>query len=139
MFDEEIRASFAAQAKSFAEQANRVALAKYLRACENWSVQVVRGAAPVVPTAITANVRYEPTFGIEFVDTGIALSAIKPESFLPTYGTDLDAVGGPVGGPIPGSPGKWYAVATAAPNAGDIYEGYRYVRPTPFGGYWERL
>jgi len=88
-------------------------------------------------------VEFEPVFVLRIVGTETPVSDIKPESFFPKFATDTDAVGGPIGGPIPGALGTFYAAAGTNPQAGDDFRtgGFTYVykRPTPFGGFWAKL
>jgi hypothetical protein len=142
MFDAEIKATFAAQGRAMAAQINALAAQNYIQACQNWALQAV-GLPPLAPFAVSAQVSFAPEFALKLTPTQEPVSDIKPESFLPKNATDTDAVGGPVGGPIPGAPGKFYAVATTNPQPGDDYKTngalYVYKRPTPFGGYWVQL
>jgi hypothetical protein len=142
MFDAEIKATFAAQARLMAAQINTLASQNYIQACQNWALLAL-GPPPVAPLAVASEVAFEPEFSLKLNATPDPVSDIKPESFLPKYTTDTDAVGGPVGGPIPGAPGKFYAVATTNPQPGDDYRTggsvYVYKKPTPFGGYWVSL
>lgn len=142
MFEAEVRATFAAQARAMADQFNQIKVDGYLGACRNWAIRA-NGPPPVVPFNVRAEVEFEPAFVLRIVPTETPVSDIKPESFLPKYATDTDAVGGPVGGPIPGAVGKFYAASGANPQAGDDYKAgdatYVYKRPTPFGGFWVRL
>jgi len=142
MFEAEVRATFAAQARAMADQFNQIKLDDYLGACRNWAIRA-NGPPPVVPLGFVAEVEFEPVFVLRIVGTETPVSDIKPESFLPKFATDTDAVGGPVGGPIPGALGKFYAAAGTNPQAGEDYRtgGFTYVykRPTPFGGFWAKL
>lgn len=144
MFSEnDMRASFAAQGREMADQWNRLAAADYLRSCQDWAIRGI-GPAPVAPFATEAVIEFEPGFFLRLRPTDRLVSDVKPESFLPVYGTDTDAIGGPIGGPIPGAPGKFYAISSANPQAGDTYlapgdRKFVYKRPTPFGGFWEAI
>lgn len=142
MFDQEIRASFAAQGRAMAEQINKLAADSYVLACQNWALQPM-APKPSAPFSLAASVAFDPAFSLTLVPTQSPVSDIKPESFLPKYGTDVNAVGGPVGGPIPGSSDKFYAASGANPQAGDDYKTngavYVYKRPTPFGGFWVKV
>ncbi|CAB4166758.1 hypothetical protein UFOVP836_55 [uncultured Caudovirales phage] len=142
MFDEEIKATFAAQARAMAAQINTLAAQNYIQACQNWALQGA-GLPPLAAFSVAAQVSFVPEFSLKLSPTQEPVSEIKPESFLPKFATDTDAVGGPVGGPIPGAPGKFYAVATSSPQPGDDYRAagsvYIYKKPTPFAGFWVKL
>jgi hypothetical protein len=142
MFDEEIKATFAAQGRAMAAQINTLAAQNYIQACQNWAL-LAQGPPPVAPFSVSAKVSFVPSFALHLLPTTDPVSDIKPESFLPKFATDTDAIGGPVGGPIPGAPGKFYAAAGTLPQPGDDYRTggavYVYKRPTPFGGYWVAL
>lgn len=143
MFDEEIKASFSAQGRQIAAQINTLAADTYIQACRNWALNGAKEPPPIVPFAVLPLIEFEPVFSLRLIQGEEAVSAIAPESFLPKFQTDTDAIGGPVGGPIPGAPGKFYATATANPQPGDDYRAlgsvYIYKRPTPFGGFWVKL
>lgn len=143
MFDAEIRATFAAQGRRMAEQLNTVAREQYLGACRNWAANGGKSEKPKPAAAVVSEVQFEPIFTLQMLPTSHPVTTIEPEAFLPKYPTDTDAVGGPVGGPIPGAPGRFYATSGANPNAGDVHvagdDRYVYQRPTPFGGFWVKL
>ena len=142
MYDEEVKATFAAQARAMAAQINSLAAQNYIQACQNWAIRASE-PPPLAPFAVRAEVSFVPEFALKLVATTEPVSDIKPESFLPKFATDSDAVGGPVGGPIPGAPGKFYASSGTNPQPGDDYRAggavYVYKRPTPFGGFWVKL
>ena len=68
---------------------------------------------------------------------------MDPKSFIATYGTDKDAIGGPVGGPIPGQSGRFYAASDAAPYLGQVHRAkgktYVFTAITPFNRAWEEI
>lgn len=142
MFDNEVRATFAAQARAMADQINSLAAAIYIQACQNWAIRALT-PPPIAEMSVVASVEFEPQFVARYTPTQTPVSPIKPESFLPTYPTDANAIGGPIGGPIPASENRFYAASGFNPQPGDDFKvnGATYVfkKPTPFGGFWVRL
>jgi hypothetical protein len=143
MFDEFIARMIAEMAVKWSSDINARLEANYLESARQWATSKTYGstaAPPAVPMAIQFQVR---DGGVVPVTTATPVSAIQPESFLPTYGTDVNAVGGPVGGPIPGQQDKFYATSNANPQPGEIARvngsTYVYQRPTPFGGFWLKV
>lgn len=141
MFDDLIRASFAAQGKAMAEHANEAAAGDYVLACQNWAANRGAGAKPEASLAIEAVIAFEPEFSLTFRDTGVPVSSVKPESFLPVYATDKDALGGRVGGPILGQPGKFYLQSGSRAMHGETETvgANQFEFRAPFfglGGYW---
>jgi hypothetical protein len=71
------------------------------------------------------------------------VSTLDPKTLLPTHGTDENAIGGPVGGPIPGQPGRFYAASDATPYLGQVFRSkgktYVFSAITPFNRAWEVL
>jgi len=69
--------------------------------------------------------------------------------FMPKYNTDVDAVGGPVGGPIPQQPGHFYQSSDDRTSVGTVYSqlaglhGGKYVKVQEgFAGltvYWAKI
>ena len=120
---------------------------KFLNDAKVWAESASRGdksPPPVAPMALDYQVVQTPVGpGVVRKDSTTPVSAVKPESFLPTYRTDTGAISGTIGGPIEGSPGKFYATASSNPQAGQVErvgtDTYVYQRPTPFGGFWLKL
>lgn len=140
MFENEVKISFQANAKSMEDKANGDILAQYIRDCQGWAGG--NGLAkPVAPNAIKIKVEFEPKFSLEVIDLGKPISNIKPESFLPTFVTDQQAIGGRIGGPILNQPGRFYLASNAKAMHGDeeTINGVKYVFAAPFfglGGSW---
>ena len=140
MFDNEVKASFQAQAKSMEDRANSEALNLYIESCKQWAGG--NGLAKPVPAnAIKIKVEFEPKFNLEVVDLGKAISNIKPESFLPTFVTDQQAIGGRVGSLIPGHTNRYYLASNSKATHGEEepVAGVKYIFNAPFfglGGYW---
>lgn len=143
MFEEEVKATFAAHCRAMAAQINRLKVQNYIQACQNWALLPDAAPPPLVPYNVEAVIEFDPGFALTIKPTNTPVSDIKPESFLPKFATDADAIGGPVGGPIPGAPGKFYAASGTNPQPGDDYRAagsvFVYKRPTPFGGFWVKL
>lgn len=119
MFLEEVKQSFIAQAKAMAEKRNEIAVEEYLGACRNWAARTQQGVGAAGPEpqagpAIEAVVNFDGNWSIEFRPTGYPVSGIPPSNFLPKHKTDENAIGFPVGGPIPDQPGRYYDFSTAA-------------------------
>ena len=66
MFEAEVRATFAAQARAMADQFNQIKLDDYLGACRNWAIRA-NGPPPVVPLGFVAEVEFEPVFVLRIV------------------------------------------------------------------------
>ena len=144
MFEEYIKEKLKAAAVVWAAQKNSEAEAEYLNAARNWALNMGRGLVqppPPVPPKVVEFVVEDG--GIVASEKNVPVSNVKPESFLPTYGTDTGAVNDAIGGPIPGQPGKFYQTAGSNPIPGTVVSAgganYVYQRPTPFGGFWLKL
>ena len=71
----------------------------------------------------------------------VKVSDLNPESLLPKFATDINAIGGRIGGPIPNTRGMFYAASDAKCSPGDteIINGVTYEFRAPFfglGGFW---
>lgn len=122
---EQVRQSWIRQQGQMAAQINAVNLSEYEGACAAWVANYgLPGKArpkPVSPNAVEAVLSFDPVWTAKFEDTGRPLSTLDPASALPVYGTDVDAVGGPVGGPIPGRPGCYYQSSTDNLGLGQVW------------------
>lgn len=98
---------------------------------------------PKPSNAVMPVVDFEGFFSLNLVDAGYPVSTIKPESFLPTFPTDEGAIGGPVGGPIPGQTGKWYRASSSTDTKPySAPDGRKFEFRAPFfgiGGYWVQV
>jgi hypothetical protein len=105
---------------------------------------------PVAPSMVKAVQTYEPWPKCEFVPTGIPVSMIDPDSLKPVIQSDVDAVGGPVGGPVRNETGgivigKFMKSSTDTYWPGQIFTdpktGNKYVKVaiSPFDQYWLRI
>ncbi len=143
MFLEEVKKSFVAQGLAMADQRNQAAAAEYLDACRNWAAQAVRGAEPKPTLAVKAVFDFSGFWGIEFISTGKPVSDVAPSSFLPKFATDKNAIGYPVGGPIPNQQGRYYDFSSAASTVGQraVVNGktYEYQGFTPFDRAWVEI
>ncbi len=146
MFEDFIRARAIEQATVLTQNINRELTKAYLIACANWAEnQTPRAASapPVVPM-IQKFILDDVKLSFEIVPTDQPVSNVKPEDLLPKFPTDADGVGGPVGGPIPGQPDKFYMKSDANVWAGFAYKasnGSIYVvqQPTPFQKYFLKI
>lgn len=139
MFEEENYAALVASAKVLENTRNRLLADVFIQAAKNWALRA-DGPPPVAPRKqiITAD---RATMDLIVTTTDEPVSSLDPQSLVSTYGTDAGAVGGRVGGPIPGLPGRFYLASSAGASHGDI-EGvngrtFRFVTPMfGLGGYW---
>lgn len=146
MFEQFIREKAIAMATALTTKLNEDIKNEYLQAASNWAETKQKGEAgppPVAPNGLQF-VFNDATNGFELVDNGSKVSNIKPEDFLPTFQTNTNTVGGPVGGPIPDNPGRFYIAADAGPvYAGQIYNSPSGVfvlqQPTPFQKFWFKI
>jgi hypothetical protein len=130
-----------------AAQINSLSLGNFLQAARNWATQVgTQGKAtmpkPVAPSAVEAAMEFEPNWSCSFPETGVPVSTVDPSSLLPTFPTDTNAIGGPIGGPIPDQPGKFYMASTDDRKLWYYSKGGRNfarVQVTPFQMYWYEL
>lgn len=147
MFTDQIIASAKAQVASFVNQLNTELRNNYLQAAMNWADTKTQGEAgppPVAPLGVDVIISVDgDTVNFKLIEAAKPVSNIKPESFLPTQGTDTNAVGGPVGGPIANEPGRFYINSGANVYAGQVYSqgGSVYVvqQPTPFQKFWFKV
>lgn len=143
MFLNEVKQSFMAQGAAIAAKINLQAEHDYLQACRNWAANGAKDGEPKPDLAVEAQFSFEPEWFMRIVATDRPVSSIDPKSFLQAYGTDKDAIGGPVGGPIPGQPGRFYAASNATPWLGQVYRAkgktYVYAAITPFNRAWEEI
>lgn len=143
MFVDEVKQSFMAQGAAMAAKMNQDAVERFLGACRNWAANGAKDGEPKPDLAVEAQFSFDPEWSLRIVPTDRPISSIDPKSFLQTYGTDKDAVGGPVGGPIPNQPGRYYAASNATPYVGQVYRGngktYVFTAITPFNRAWEEI
>lgn len=143
MFIERIKATFIAQGHSIAQQFNAEAEREYLAACQDWARNGGQGGEPKPGFAVEPAFDFDGVFRFELATTTRPVSSIDPKTFLPKYGTDTDAVGGEVGGPIPNLPGRFYAAASAQPWLGKTTRvgdrRFVFTATTPFNRFWEEL
>ena len=145
MFEQFIKEKLTEAAAAWSLQKNSEAESEYLTAARNWALNYGRlpaSAPPPVPPKVVEFVVEDG--GIVATEKEVPVSNVKPESFLPTYATDLNAVSGEIGGPIPGQPDKFYATSGSNPNPGTVLAvggaNYVYQRPPrSFGGFWLKL
>lgn len=143
MLEKENFASLIVQARDLTRLRNALASAIFVQAANNWALN--RGVGPV-PVAqryqeITAE---EAAMGLIVTDLDGLVSDLDPRSLLPKFATDDNPVGGRVGGPIKGQPGKFYLQSGSRAMHGDkdLAGGAEYEFRAPFfglGGYWVKL
>ena len=143
MFFEEVKQSFIAQGMAIAAKLNQDAVERFLGACKNWAANGGRDGEPKPDLAMEAEFSFEGNWQMRIVATDRFVSTIDPKSFLQTFGTDRDAIGGPVGGPIPNQPGRYYAASDATPYLGQVHRNkdktYVFTAITPFNRAWEEI
>jgi hypothetical protein len=143
MFFEEVKQSFVAQGHAIAAKLNQDAVERFLGACRNWAANGGKDGEPKPDLAVEAQFSFDPEWSMRIAPTDRPVSSIDPRSFLQTYGTDKDAIGGPVGGPIPGQPGRFYAASDATPYLGQVHRSkgktYVFTAITPFNRAWEEI
>jgi hypothetical protein len=143
MFLEQVKASFVANGMQIANHINQENEGEYLRQIQNWVQGGARDGEPKPNFAVEAQFSFEGNFELKIVPTDRPVSLVNPKDFLPKYGTDDNAVGGEVGGSIPGQPRRFYAAANANPWIGKLAQvgGRRFVftATTPFNRFWEEL
>jgi hypothetical protein len=143
MFLSEIKESFIAQGMAIAAKLNQDAAARFVAACRDWAANGAKDGEPKPDLAVEAEFDFEGNWQMRIVPTDRFVSTIDPKSFIASYGTDKDAIGGPVGGPIPGQPGRYYAASNATPWLGQVYRAkgktYAYYAITPFNRAWEEI
>ena len=143
MFFEQVKQSFIAQGHAIAAEINQDAVEQFLGACRNWAANGGEDGEPKPDMAVEAQFVFEPEWSMRLVPTDRPVSSIEPKSFLQTFGTDKDAIGGPVGGPIPGQPGRYYAASDSTPYLGQVYrtkgKTFAFTAITPFNRGWEEI
>ena len=143
MFFEEVKQSFIAQGMAIAAKLNQDAVERFLGASRNWAANGGRDGEPKPDLAMEAEFSFEGNWQMRIVATDRFVSSIDPKSFLQAYGTDKDAIGGPVGGPIPGQVGRYYAASDATPYLGQVHRAkgktYVFTAITPFNRAWEEI
>jgi hypothetical protein len=143
MFFEEVKQTFIAQGMAIAAKLNQDAVERFLGACRNWAANGGRDGEPKPDLAMEAEFSFEGNWTMRIVATDRFVSTIDPKSFLQTFGTDRDAIGGPVGGPIPNQPGRYYAASDATPYLGQVHRNkdktYVFTAITPFNRAWEEI
>jgi len=143
MFFEEVKQTFIAQGMAIAAKLNQDAAERFLGACKNWAANGGRDGEPKPDLAVEAQFIFEPEWSMRIAPTDRPVSTLAPKSFLQTFGTDKDAIGGPVGGPIPDQPGRYYAASDATPYLGQVHRAkgktYVFTAITPFNRAWEEI
>lgn len=142
MFEDVVRETAIAQVYAMKAQLNKTVEDKYLTAARNWALNP-DSPYPAVPFITDVQLTGDNPVTFTLVPTDIPISTIKPEDFLPKYKTDDNAVGGPVGGPIPDQPGRFYLAANASAYIGQIARvgGSVYVCQAngPFSRFWQKI
>lgn len=145
--DPTVQAAFKAQAERIATEQNDRRRTEFLGAAENWAKNYPYDKSlpkPIAPAAVRAIVGFGEPWTFDLEDMDVAVSTLDPASLIPPYGTDKNAVGGKVGGPIPNAPGLFYIASDATTYAGEPYtapDGKKYlaVHENPWKRYWVRL
>ncbi len=130
-----------------AAQINSINADDFIQAAKNWATQMsTQGKAtmpkPVAPHAVQAVMVFEPGWSCTFPETEMLVSTADPSSFLPAFPTDTNAIGGPVGGPIPDQTGKFYMASNDDRKLWYYSKGGRNfarVQVTPFQMFWVEI
>jgi hypothetical protein len=142
-FLEQVKADFIANGVRMAQQMNQTAEQRFLDAARDWARNGGTSGEPRPDEAVQAVFSFDDFFTMKIAGTGRPVSSIDPKSFLPSYGTDEASIGGPVGGPIPNQPGRFYTTSTSSPWLGQqIKLGERrfvFTATSPFNKYWEEI
>lgn len=140
---DEVKASFIACGHAMANHLNTENEKQFLEAAKNWALNGGGENQPRPAEAIEAQFDFDGLWKMTLEPAGRPVSTLDPKTLLPTHGTDENAIGGPVGGPIPGQPGRFYAASNATPWLGQIViidgKRYLYTAITPFNRAWEVL
>lgn len=143
MFFEEVKQSFITQGHAIAAKINQDAVERFLGACRNWAANGAKDGEPKPDLTVEADFDFEGNWTMRIVPTDRFVSTIDPKSFVATYATDKDAIGGPVGGPIPNQPGRYYAASDATPYLGQVHRAkgktYVFSAITPLNRAWEEI
>lgn len=143
MFFEQIKASFIAQNNQFAAQVNQESERRFIQSAQDWARNGGKDGEPKPDNVVEAQFNFDEGLSAKLVATDRPVSTIDPKTFLPTYGTDTDAVGGEVGGPIPGKSKRFYVKSNATPWIGKLARvgGRTFVcnADTPFTRFWEEV
>lgn len=143
MFLDEVKASFIAQGHAMANRFNTENEKQFLEAAKNWALNGGGENQPRPAEAIEAQFDFEGLWKMTLEPAGRPVSTLDPKTLLPTHGTDENAIGGPVGGPIPDQPGRYYAASDATPYLGQVFRSkgktYVFSAITPFNRAWEVL
>lgn len=142
-FLEQVKADFIANGVRMAQQMNQTAEQRFLDAAREWARNGGNSGEPRPDEAVQAVFSFDDFFSMKISGTGRPVSTIDPKSFLSAHKTDENAVGGPVGGPIPNKPGKYYAHSTASPWLGqEVKIGqrlFRFASTNFMDKYWEEI
>lgn len=154
MLEEINRATAEKQAAVFSEAYNAGSAVVYDEALRQWLHDTQIRQAAGLPTAVMPTpgrkVEYyldpAPSTVVRMRFLSQPVSSLTLADIMPKYGTDINAVGGPVGGPIPNRPGDFYAASDAKPQPGDTHatpDGGLYVyKAQGFAGlerFWRKL
>ena len=140
MFESEVWQSFVEQGLGMAEMTNQSSLDRFRQACLNWVANGGRTPKPAPDFKVESVFNPGSSEPFKLVVTDIPVSTLDPSTMLPTHGTDVDAVGGPVGGPIPAYPGRFYLNSGSHPNLGEMVKvnnrTFVCTSRSPFTRYW---
>jgi hypothetical protein len=143
MFLDEVKASFIAQGHAMANHFNTENEKQFLEAAKNWALNGGGENQPRPAEAIEAQFDFEGLWKMTLEPAGRPVSTLDPKTLLLAHGTDENAIGGPVGGPIPDQPGRYYAASDATPYLGQVFRSkgktYVFSAITPFNRAWEVL
>jgi hypothetical protein len=140
-----IKADFVANGNAMAARLNASAVEDYNRAAANWAGNYAQtgapGHRPVVPNAVIATFDFTGSWFMQIRETATPLPVMDIDSLAPAFATDVNAIGGPVGGPITDQPGRYYQASGDSSPIGSVYRdknGRSYVKQadSPFNRFW---
>ena len=159
MFEELIREQMIRVAAEMEHRANTALLAAYERSCEDWvrnegilrALYLPLPPVPLPPHKLRVELNNAPDNGIKVGVTSELLTSKTVADWMPRFGTDLNAVGGPLGGPMLDVTGRETGrfhqasddrasigtlhVQTSGPRAGQ----YVKAGTNPFNVFWVKL
>lgn len=129
MFEEINRETAEQQAAVFEERINDAARDKYERGLKAWvenkpvleAMRLPVPPMPIPPNRVIVYLAEPPDNELFIAFTPEVVSDKTAQDFMPQYATDADAVGGPVGGPIPQQPGHFYQLSSDKTPPGTIH------------------
>lgn len=151
MFEEFNRANAEIQAKFFGDLANEEAAGRFEKDLRGWlhDTQIKQAAGlatnpmPVAPLKIEYYLDPAPSTNVRVRTLPVPVSNLTLADIMPRYGTDANAVGNGIGGPIPGEPNKFYMASDDKRAVGlpVVVGGSTYIKvqENPFKSYYLKV